>query len=282
MRLLRAQNRLQFPSTRVTGTQSYPERRSVLPVAATQSVGHCLGDHTRIREGALKMYSTVVSTLQSRALATPRLEAPIHTPCSSFEVRHTTLPIDPCNFSRLSAMSSSDSHHYDGSAMSVDPQHHDEQSMSIDTGRSAEFSDVQVDDATLAAVLEHATFSGDDDDETTEYSEFCDDETIWAAPATTTSYESAEPSTSLGKRKSLEDPQPSGSLSASYKRQTISSDGGAEPYIIVGFIKSFPSVPNSSTGAQHQRPTGDGLPRTSVGRSMGGRASRLTRPLHVE
>jgi hypothetical protein len=173
-------------------------------------------------------------------------------------------------------MSSSDSHHYDGSAMSLDPEHYDEQSID----RSAEFSDLQIDDATQAAMLD-AMFC--DEDESTGYSDFCDDETIWAAPPTATCYESAEPSssaTTLGKRKSLEDPQPSSSLSASYKRQTISSDG-AEPYIIVGFIKSFPSVPNSSTGAQHQRPTSDGQPRTSLGRPMGTRTARLTRPLHV-
>src|SRR6267154_437828 len=48
VRLLRAQNRSQSPSTRVTGTPLYPARRSVLPVAAMQSVGHYLGGHTRI------------------------------------------------------------------------------------------------------------------------------------------------------------------------------------------------------------------------------------------
>ena len=86
-----------------------------------------------------------------------------------------------------------------------------------------------------------------DEDESTEYSEFCDDDTIWAAQATqeaTLDPTDSFPSTSLGKRKAPEDSEPSGSLSASYKRQPISSDG-AEPYIIVGFVKRFPSVPKA-------------------------------------
>ncbi len=48
VRLLQVQNRSQSPSIRVAGTQSYQARRSVLPVVAMQSVGHYLGDHTRI------------------------------------------------------------------------------------------------------------------------------------------------------------------------------------------------------------------------------------------
>lgn len=57
VRLLRARNRSQSPSTRVAGTPLYPARRSVLPAAAMQSVGLYLGGHTRIGYwDTLKMY----------------------------------------------------------------------------------------------------------------------------------------------------------------------------------------------------------------------------------
>jgi hypothetical protein len=56
VRLLPAQNRSQSPSTRVAGTPLYPARRSVLPVAVKQSVGHYLGGHTRIGWFTPKMY----------------------------------------------------------------------------------------------------------------------------------------------------------------------------------------------------------------------------------
>lgn len=48
VRLLPAQNRSQSHSTRVAGTPLYPARRSVLPVAAMQSVGHYLDGHIRM------------------------------------------------------------------------------------------------------------------------------------------------------------------------------------------------------------------------------------------
>lgn len=93
----------------------------------------------------------------------------------------------------------------------------------------------------------------------TGYSEFCDEETIWAAPDTICASDAvnsspigSSPATTLGKRKSPEDPGSSTGVYASYKRQTIStgsdsaeSSTGTEPYIIVSLDQSSPSVPNS-------------------------------------
>jgi hypothetical protein len=113
------------------------------------------------------------------------------------------------------------------SAMSDDPYHYVELSEDWNT-RSG---DPYAGDTSRAATSEHPIIC--DEDGGTEYSDFCDDETISAAPATCYPADPS-PATTLGKRKSFDRSEPSSSLSASYKRQTISDDG-AEPYIIVCF-----------------------------------------------
>ena len=115
----------------------------------------------------------------------------------------------------------------------------------------------------------------------TEYSDFCDDDTICAAPASC--FESYPSSAStLGKRKSLDedDLELFSGPSATYKRRILPDDG-AEPYIIVRFIRAFRAPLRLAAGTQLQCPTSDGQPWTSLGRSMGDRTSRLARPLHL-
>ena len=88
------------------------------------------------------------------------------------------------------------------------------------------------------------------DEVETEYSDFCDDDAIWAAPATL--FESYPSSAStLGKRKSLEDLDLFSSPSASYKKRILSNDA-AEPYIIVRFIRAFRALLRlAGAGTQH-------------------------------
>jgi hypothetical protein len=63
-----------------------------------------------------------------------------------------------------------------------------------------------------------------DDGGSTEYSEYCDEDTIRAAPVTELIVSSASPSsTALGKRKSPDESGPFDDLSITYKRRTISS-----------------------------------------------------------
>lgn len=87
----------------------------------------------------------------------------------------------------------------------------------------------------------------------TGYSEFCDDDTLWAAPdticdAVDSSPTGSSPTTTLGKRKSPEDSGLSNSVYA-YKRQTISAgssdsaESSIEPYIIVRLDKVSLSIP---------------------------------------
>ena len=74
-----------------------------------------------------------------------------------------------------------------------------------------------------------------DDEIEPNYSDYCDDDAISAAPPTFESYPSS--ASTLGKRKSLDDLVFNSGPSASYKRRTLSADG-AEPYIIVSFIRA--------------------------------------------
>lgn len=100
----------------------------------------------------------------------------------------------------------------------------------------------------------HATLVDEEDENySTGYSEFCDDDTIWAAPdticdAVDSSPTNSSPTTTLGKRKSPEDSGLSNSVYA-YKRRTISTgssdsaESSIEPYIIVSLVKVSLSVP---------------------------------------
>ena len=103
----------------------------------------------------------------------------------------------------------------------------------------------------------------DEEDEhySTGYSEFCDDDTILlAAPDTisTNDYSSpagSSPATTLGKRKSPEDPGPSNTVYASYKRQTSTSvsdvaESANQPYIIVSLDQSSAIVPKKKFHAR--------------------------------
>lgn len=124
-------------------------------------------------------------------------------------------------------------------------------------------NDLQVHDGDMIQVAsEEHTVLVDEEDEhySTGYSEFCDDDTLLAAPDTiaTNDYSSltgSSPATTLGKRKSPEDSGPSNSVYASYKRQTSTSiSDGAEssikPYIIVSLDQSSATVPKKASSRQ--------------------------------
>ena len=118
------------------------------------------------------------------------------------------------------------------------------------------------------------------DEVETEYSDFCDDDAIWAAPATI--FESYPSSAStLGKRKSLEDLDLFSSPSASYKKRILSNDG-AEPYIIVRFIRCFLSTTKARGGrhttlASNVRWTAADSPGAFNGRSLVSSRSTIAR-----
>jgi hypothetical protein len=135
--------------------------------------------------------------------------------------------------------------------MSSDPHHYDELSANMSTGSS----DLYTGDTTQAVMDEQPVYC--DEDGSTTYSDFCDDETISAA-AVTYPY----PATTLGKRRSFDRSEPS--LSASYKRQTISDavPDAAEPYIIVRELFSGNSKCSPLCQQEHK------LHNTSVQRAM--------------
>ncbi len=131
--------------------------------------------------------------------------------------------------------------------MSSEPHHYDEPSS------STIYSDLHVGDTTqVASELENATYLDEEEEHcSTGYSEFCDDDVIWAA--SDINYDPVDssptvlsPATTPSKRKSPEDSEPSSSLYASYKRQTVSRDSTiSEPYIIVGFVRVSESSEHS-------------------------------------
>jgi hypothetical protein len=115
--------------------------------------------------------------------------------------------------------------------------------MSMSTAPSSTIcGDLHVDDTTL----DHAMPIDEEDEHySTGYSEFCDDDAILGAQDTICdSYSS--PATTLGKRKSPEDSGSSGSVYASYKRQTStrsdSAEPSTEPYIIVSLNQKLSNV----------------------------------------
>jgi len=120
------------------------------------------------------------------------------------------------------------------SSHTSDPHHYDEPSSSTIYG------DLDVGDTTQVASEEHAILIDEDEHYSTGYSEFCDDDTIVAAPDTIPNdYSSptvSSPATALGKRKSPEDSGLFDTVYATYKRQASTGSDGAEsssePYII--------------------------------------------------
>jgi hypothetical protein len=131
------------------------------------------------------------------------------------------------------------------SSHTSDPHHYDEPSSSTIYG------DLDVGDATQVASEEHAILIDEDEHYSTGYSEFCDDDTIVAAPDTIPNdYSSptvSSPATTLGKRKSPEDSGLSDTVHATYKRQASTGSDGAEsssePYIIVSLNQNSLSAP---------------------------------------
>lgn len=264
MRLLRAQNRSQSPSTRVAGTPLYPARRSALRVAAMQSVGRYLGGHTRIGYWVtLKMYQYFQCSCDGDHASTsqasrPRLITVTRVACGF----NLNMQIDPSAVvpPRLSAMST---------VTKDDPQY-DEPSSSTICGDS----DLHVGDTTQVASEDHAILIDEEDEHySTGYSEFCDDDTILLADPDTISndYSSptgSSPATILGKRKAPEDSGLSNSVYASYKRHTStgtgsdSAESSIRPYMIVSLDQSSLSVSKSflfvKIGSQHECATRDG------------------------
>ena len=110
--------------------------------------------------------------------------------------------------------------------------------------------DLHADDTTHE--LEDAILIDEDEDYSTGYSEFCDDDTIMLAPDTIRNEVDSSPTgsssaTTLGKRKSPEDSGLPKSVYASYKRHTStgsdSAESPTEPYIIVSLDQSSLTVP---------------------------------------